>query len=398
MYSRISNNINYRFAIINLPNILNILIPILLIPIVVQSNGVEEFGRVIFYQGIIGIILIITENGLNTISLSELNKTNLNQIVFHLISIKLFLSILLLSLILLFIPNYDLFLFLFLSFSVIGQSLNVSYIYIFKKSETIYAILLLITKLISLAIFIIYFKKGILSYAIFLGVTEILIGFLSLLFCGNIKKILTVKMDIELMRNLFRRGLNFCKINLLSAGYSITIPIYLKFILGFEVIGIYGAIEKVYRGFCNISAPFNLILLGERKFESLKDFFQMKQAKIFLLLLLFSLLFVGIFADHIMIYLLTNIDYNTYRISFLVSLVIPVIVFFSRIFVINFFVKNALEIFLVPIYLRVFLISIPINIFFIYFFGLTGCIIGSIIVEVLCLYLLQFKKNIIIHE
>ena len=198
-------------------------------------------------------------------------------------------------------------------------------------------------------------------------------------------------MIVKFFKLLFLRGFNYTKINLLSSGYSITPPIYLKIFLGFEIIGIYGAVEKVYKGFCNLSAPFNLILLGERKFKSLFDFFQQKQVKIFFLLFVFSLIIVGLFAEYFMIYLLPEVNYETYQFSFLFSLLIPVIVFFSRIFVVNFYIKNSLEKMLLPIYLRVFLISIPIIPSLTYFFGLTGCIIGILIIEIFCLFKLQLK-------
>ena len=168
-------------------------------------------------------------------------------------------------------------------------------------------------------------------------------------------------------------------------------PIYLKIFLGFEIIGIYGAIEKVYKGFCNLSAPFNLILLGERKFKSLFNFFQQKQVKIFFSLFVFSLIILGFFAEYFMIYLLPEVNYKTYQFSFLFSLLIPIIVFFSRILVINFYVKNSLEKMLLPIYLRVFLISIPIIPSLIYLFGLTGCIIGILIIEIFCLFKLKLN-------
>ena len=285
----ISKNINYRFIVINIPNILNILIPILLIPIVITSTGIEEFGRVIFYQGIIGILLLISENGLNTISLSEFDKRNTNQIVFHTIVIKILIAILLLSLIIFFVPSKDNSLFLILYFLVLGQAFNVSYLYIFNKNETIYSLILIIVKLISVSLFLIFFKDNILIYAMFIGFTEILVGLFSLLFSGCLNKIITIKFNFDFFKLLFLRGFNYTKINLLSSGYSITPPIYLKIFLGFEIIGIYGAVEKVYKGFCNLSAPFNLILLGERKFKSLFDFFQQKQVKIFFLLFVFSL-------------------------------------------------------------------------------------------------------------
>jgi len=387
----ISKNINYRFIVINIPNILNILIPILLIPIVITSTGIEEFGRVIFYQGIIGILLLISENGLNTISLSEFDKRNTNQIVFHTIVIKILIAILLLSLIIFFVPSKDNSLFLILYFLVLGQAFNVSYLYIFNKNETIYSLILIIVKLISVSLFLIFFKDNILIYAMFIGFTEILVGLFSLLFSGCLNKIITIKFNFDFFKLLFLRGFNYTKINLLSSGYSITPPIYLKIFLGFEIIGIYGAVEKVYKGFCNLSAPFNLILLGERKFKSLFDFFQQKQVKIFFLLFVFSLIIVGLFAEYFMIYLLPEVNYETYQFSFLFSLLIPVIVFFSRIFVVNFYIKNSLEKMLLPIYLRVFLISIPIIPSLTYFFGLTGCIIGILIIEIFCLFKLQLK-------
>ena len=387
----ISKNINYRFIVINIPNILNILIPILLIPIVITSTGIEEFGRVIFYQGIIGILLLISENGLNTISLTEFDKTNSNRIVFHTIVIKLLIAILLLSLIIFFIPSKDTSLFLILYFLVLGQAFNVSYLYIFNKNETIYSLLLIIVKLISVSLFLIFFKDNILVYAMFIGFSEILVGLFSLLFSGCLKKITTIKLNFDFFKLLFLRGLNYTKINLLSSGYSMAPPIYLKIFLGFEIIGIYGAIEKVYKGFCNLSAPFNLILLGERKFKSLFNFFQQKQVKIFFSLFVFSLIILGFFAEYFMIYLLPEVNYKTYQFSFLFSLLIPIIVFFSRILVINFYVKNSLEKMLLPIYLRVFLISIPIIPSLIYLFGLTGCIIGILIIEIFCLFKLKLN-------
>lgn len=396
MKSQLYKNINYRFVIINVPNILNILIPIFLLPIVIHSTGIVEFGKLIYYQGIIGILLIISENGLNTISLSELNKINSEIIVYHVILIKLLISVVLLGLIFFFVPITDVFIFFTLYLSVFGQAVNVSYLYIFNKNETKYSLLLMGVKLISMLIYLGFLNKGILIYALFLGVSDILIGMSSLIFSGSFRKIISTRIDLSLFKSLWKRGFNFTKINLLSSGYSLALPIYLKFFMGFEIIGVYGAIEKVYRGFCNISAPFNLILLGEGSFKSIGNFFDIKQVRLFFILFILSLIFVGIFSENIMVYLISEVEFETYKFSFLISLLIPIVVFFSRIFVINFYVKNSLENNLFSIYLSVFLISIPMNIFSIYFFGLIGCILAALLIEVICLYKLNLKIKTIL--
>jgi O-antigen/teichoic acid export membrane protein len=254
----------------------------------------------------------------------------------------------------------------------------------------------MLVKLISTLIYLFFIKKGILIYALFLGTSDTLIGLSSLIFSGRFQKIFSNRIDLNLFKFLWKRGFNYTKINLLSSGYSLALPIYLKFFMGFEMVGVYGAIEKVYRGFCNISAPFNLILLNENDFKSIGNFFEIKQVRLFFVLFILSLFFVGIFSKNIMMFLISDVNFDTYKFSFLMSLLIPIIVFFSRIFVINFYVKNSLENNLFPIYLSVFLISIPLNIFFIYFFGLIGCIFAAVIIEIYCLYKLNTKLNTIL--
>jgi O-antigen/teichoic acid export membrane protein len=384
-----SNGLNYRFVLINVPNALNILIPIFLLPIVIGKTGLEEFGRVIFYQGLIGVALIISENGLNTIILSEIRENNASSIVFHTIFVKLVLSVLIFVSLVFFIPIPDVSLFLFLYFSVLGQALNVSYLYVFKRKEMHYTLCLLTLKCTALVLFICRYEEGVLIYGLFLGLTDFLIGFVSLVFSGTFKHIISTKINGVILKNLALRGMNLSKINLLTAGYSLAVPIYIKFFMGLEIVGIYGAIEKVYRGFCNISAPFNLILLGESRLDSVRDFFKMSQVRIFFGLFILTLITTGLFGEKIMYYLLNNLEYDKCRSAFLLSLLIPVVVFFSRMFVINFYVKRSLEQLLVPIYTRVFLVSIPINFFCIGFTGLTGSIIAVVLVEVFCLYMLQ---------
>ncbi len=386
MKSNIYGSINYRFVVINVPNILNVLIPIFLLPIVISSTGIEDFGKLIFYQGVIGILLIISENGLNTISLSEFNEINSDSLVYHVITIKILISLVLFGLILFFIPANDIYIFLILYLSVFGQAINISYLYIFRRNETVYSILLFGVKIISTIIYLGYIKTGILSYALFLGVGDVLIGLSSIIFSGCLRKIFFSGIDTNLFKYLCIRGFNYTKINLLSSGYSQALPIYLKFFLGFEIIGVYGAIEKIFRGFSNISAPFNLILLGESNLKSIHNFFEIKQVKLFFGIFILTLIFVGLFAENIMNYFISDVDFDTYRFSFLISLLIPVVVFFSRIFVVNFYVKNSLEKKLFPIYLSIFFISIPLNLFSIYFFGLFGCIVAALMIELLCLY------------
>jgi hypothetical protein len=396
MKSSIYKNINYRFFIINVPNVLNILIPIFLLPIVISSAGMAEFGKLIYYQGIIGILLLISENGLNTITLSIINRINLNTIVYHVILVKLLIALALYGVTFFFIPFSDVFFFFVLYSSVFGQAINVSYLFIFNRSETKYSLILMGLKLISLLIYLGFFQQGVFGYALFLSTSDVLIGLLSVIFSGHFQNIFSTRIDLNTVKYLWKRGFNFTKINLLSSGYTQVVPIYLKFFFGFEIIGIYGAIEKVFRGFCNISAPFNLILLRESNFISIRSFFELKQVRLFFALFLLSLFFVGLFSEFIMAYLIADVDFDTYKLSFLISLLIPIVVFFSRTLVINFYVKNSLEDNLYFIYLYTLLISIPLNIFSIYFFGLFGCIFSALIIEVFCLYKLKLKLRTII--
>lgn len=386
---RISKDINYRFLVINVPNILNIVIPLILVPIVIESYGIEEFGNVVFYQGVIGILLIISENGLNTISLAELRNNSANRVVFHTIIIKLITAVVLLLIVAFLIPKDDIVLFLCLFMSVFGQALNVSYLYIFKQNETVYSILSLAIKLLGLAFFLLFSERGILMYVLFLGISDFLLGLGSLILCGSFMQIIFVRLNVYFLKILLKRGVDFAKIQLLSSGYTTSLPIYLKLFGGLQMVGIYGAVERIYRGFSNLSAPFNLILLGERKFESLSDFFEMKQVKLFFVGFILVLSLFGWKADYIMPHLLPDVKFDTYKFSFYISLITPIIVFFSRAYVVNFYIKLALENQLVPIYLHVFLLSIPIYILGINFFGLIGCITGALLVEILCLIFLR---------
>ncbi len=385
----ISKNINLRFIFINFPNALNIAIPIILIPVVIAATGIVEFGRIIYYQGYISIALIISENGLNTIVLSAIKEDNSNQVVFHTILIKVLLAICLFGVMILLVPEDDIVLFSAMYFSVFGQALNVSYLYVFQKREGFYSFILLTTKFILLGVFFLLKIINILQYALFLGISEFLTGLFSLLLSGHFKGIICNKIDLPNLKILALRGLNFSSINLLSSGYSISIPIYLKIFSGLEITGIYGAIEKIYRGFCNVTAPFNLMLLGERNFVSVVDFFRMRQVRLFFAIFISVLVLVGFFDEILMFYILPSVNYKIFKYSFLLSLIIPIIVFFSRMFVINFFIKRSLEHKLIPIYFLVFAVSIPTHLTLIYFFGLIGSIFAVIISELICLYKLN---------
>ncbi len=388
-------NINFRFIILGIPNVLNILLPILIIPIVVNLSGIEEFGRVIFFQGILGLSLIFSENALNTITLADLNNENKSVLVSHTILSKLFLSSLILIFSLVFIPKEDVLLFLALNLFAIGQALNISFLYIYLKKEIIYSIIQLCIKVTAFLIFYISFKGNILYYALFIGLTELIIGFSTIIFSGKFREIISQKLKFRMIKDLWKRGFQITKITLLSAGYTNMVSIIIKFFYSYEVVGVYGAIEKIYRGLSNISAPFSLLLLGEGKFKTVSDLLKLKEVKQFLVLFFIVIINLFFLGEILLTYMLPNLTFKEYSLAYKISLLIPFIVLFSRIYMVNFFIKNNLEKHLFPLYLSLFVIAMPTLFLLIYVLGgVIGAVIGVFIIELICLFkLINSWKN-----
>tara|TARA_B100001093_G_scaffold336487_1_gene321354 strand:- start:21681 stop:22778 length:1098 start_codon:yes stop_codon:yes gene_type:complete len=358
--------------------------------LVIGVAGDLVFGDFIFKVFVVNLLWILIDVNQSVTGVIDL-KNKGDIIISHIIYSRLFLSILIFPIFLLFFCDSILYTSI-IYLIVIGKSININFYYIFLKKEKDFSVINLITRLGLLLLLYLLMGVSLLSFAIYLGVAEIII---SILLIHNLKlRIFSVTFKIIFQQ--LKRNLNSGSFTFLSSCYSFVPIIFLKFYSPLSIAD-YSILEKIFRGLSNISAPINNILLVEKSNKN-----NLSLNKIyFFLFLFFGLILLSFFLLSDIIYPLlfkTLADESIYALN--LSLLIPLIVFVSRFLVINIILDHQKDDLLPITYILTFIISIIINYILLVEFDLAiiGSILSIICVETICMLLLALSSKSILFN
>ncbi|MDG2492303.1 MAG: hypothetical protein P8M60_06040 [Flavobacteriaceae bacterium] len=370
---------------------MNLTLPLFIYTLVIRVTGDIDFGNFIFKVFVVNLLWVLIDFNQSVTGIIDLKKKG-ELIISYIIFSRLFTSIIIFPFFLLFF--FDSIIETLLVYLIIlGKSFNVNFYYIFLKKEKELSFINLLSRL-GLAL-IIYLLMGInlLSFAVYIGVAEIII---SALLLRNLKINIFI-VEIKIIFQQLKRNLNSGSSTFLSSCYSFVPIIFLKFYSPISIAD-FSIVEKVFRGLSNISAPINNILLVENsngKTLSIKKLY-------FLIFLLFSFTLLVVFKLSDIIYPLL---FNTLKAdsvySLNLSLLIPLIVFVSRFLVINVILDQQKDKILPLSYMLTLIISVIINYFLVV--GLDLALLGSILsiicTEIICmLILLSYSKSILFND
>ena len=377
-----------RYFFQSITSILNLILPLFVYTLVIGVTGEVVFGDFIFKVFVVNLLWVLIDVNQSVTGVIDLKKKG-NVIISHVISSRLFLSILIFPIYLLFFTDSILHASM-VYLIVIGKSLNINFYYIFLKKEKEFSYINIVSKLGLLLIIYFFMGVNLFSFAIYVGVVEIII---SILLIRHIK-LNIFPLNFNSIFKQLKRNLNSGSITFLSSCYSFT-PIILLKLYSPTSISDYSILEKVFRGLSNISAPINNILLVEKSNKH-----NLSISKIyFFIFLFFSLLLLMFYfiSDEIYPLIFKTLEAGSiYALN--LSLLIPLIVFVTRFVVINIILDNQKDDLLPFSYIITFIFSVVINYILLVEFDLAliGSIFSIICTEIFCLLMLVINSRSII--
>lgn len=396
-----------NFFSLSIFQLLNYLVPLLLIPFLIKTVGLEKFGLIMFVQAFMQYFVIFTDFGFNYIATKEISKFRDNQIlvseivnsVYIIKIILLIISFLILSCLIFSIDklyaNYEL---MYISFGiVVGQVLFPMWIFQGFEKMKIMVIINLIPKILilSLVFFIIKSEADYLLYALLWSLTFIISGVISILY---VRKYLYIEFRIEKL-SILLKYYNMSKDIFISNGasslYLTSNPVILGFVSTENAVAYYTIAEKSVRVIRYVLSPITQALFPHysTKFSNQSLSVSVGQIKslIFKLSPIIFLVTIGIivFAKHIVLILSGSVIQNIVVDIYILSLIIIFGTFNNIIGILGFINLNMTKEFKKNvIYTGLFSITIT-TILSIYYDDI-GASIGLVLSETLLLLLLIF--------
>lgn len=164
MINKIHNTILSNFFNLGVAKFIEIAIPIITIPLLIQRLGIELYGEYIYAFSIFAIFSILVKLGLDDYGVKQLtqeSKINHKSIVYSYYLVKLIFSILIicLTLSLTFLFNLPQLLFL-CSFVLLGDALDSVWFFLSRNSLKVFTVAKLFSKTLYLALLILLVKDG----------------------------------------------------------------------------------------------------------------------------------------------------------------------------------------------------------------------------------------------
>jgi polysaccharide transporter, PST family len=244
-----------NFLSLSVLQILNMFLPLLILPFLVRKLGLDNFGLLIFSQAFIAYFKLIIDYGFNISATREIsthkgNKEYISKVFYSVFFIKIFLLIISTVLISIIIFTFDLFrenyVLHYLSFSmIIGQMLFPVWYFQGIERMKMIAILNVIIKVIyTIMIFSFISSNEDLLYVVgFNSVSFIIIGIIAFYMAS--KDLKYVSVDYTYVISFFKESTNIFISNFFSSMYSITNSFLLGIFTNNTLVGVYGSFEKI---------------------------------------------------------------------------------------------------------------------------------------------------------
>lgn len=373
-------------------SISNFLIPLLLYKLSINEIGLENFGSIIFIISTSNFAWLFIDFNQTTTGIIDLKRKKQEVVINSIYTTRLAVFIFFMPFFLIIFQEKILYSFL-IYITNFFKSINPNMLLIFKKKEKYLALVSIFPRAI---IFSILYLKGsvdiidlILYFVLSEGVISIYLNI------NNGIRAKNIFFSQEIIKSQIRRNFKSGTANFFTVIYYYVPVFLLKYFFDSKVVGIYSILEKIFKGISNLTSPINHILLSKNIFKtSLFKGFKNRLNLIFLSLLILLLIFFGVFQNEILSIITSDLilEYIS-QWTFLSTLFIPLIIYFSRLLLVNFYLSNQYDNKLLKIYFRTLILSIISFPPLIYFEGVFGAILGLIFTEVFCFANLFFIAN-----
>lgn len=253
----LARNIIYKnFFSLSLLQAVNLLIPLIVTPYLVQVLGLNYFGKITFAASVMAFFVMVADYGFNLyltkeVALYREDKAKLNQIFTVSVYARVILVVasFLLLLMSLFIPRFgaDKTLFISSFCIVLGQSFVPTWIFQGLDSIKPLAIINGLIKVSYIAIVFILIKKpdDYVRVNVLWGINGILCAIVSIFFLLQRYKFVFVKTRVSEISSVFQKGVSF-----FLAGFSVNIYTFcssaiLGLFASYESVALFGVAEKI---------------------------------------------------------------------------------------------------------------------------------------------------------
>lgn len=251
---------------------INYFLPLLTLPYLVRVIGIDKFGTLALATAVIAFFAVVTDYGFNftatrEISLNKSNKQELNKIVSSVMTIKLifmFLSLLILVVLISFVQkfNHEAIIYLLTFGTVIGQVLFPVWFFQGMEKMQFITVVNIISKTLSTLCIFIFIKVPDDYYLVpILIATGSIVGGIYSLYL--IKKDFGIDFELQSRDELLKHikgGSNLFFTSMLSTLLSSSGLLILGFYASNGIVGLYAAIEKLFKAIVGLFAPITQAL------------------------------------------------------------------------------------------------------------------------------------------
>jgi len=310
-----------NFFSLSIFQLVNYLIPLLLMPFLIKTIGMEKFGLIMFAQAFMQYFVILTDFGFNYIATKEISKNRNNpklisEIVSAVYSIKIILlliSFLILSLLILWVEklyiNYDL---IYISFGiVVGQVLFPIWLFQGFEKMKIMVIINALSKILilSLVFLLIHSESDFMIFPLLWSLSFITAGIFSIFYIKKYFKIEYKIQKISVLIKYYNLSKDIFISNVVSSLYLTSNPVILGLVSTEIAVAYYTIAEKSVRVIRYVLSPITQAIFPHYSAKFSKQSFDtsLKQIKSLLLKLspIIFIIILGVifFARHIVFFL-----------------------------------------------------------------------------------------------
>lgn len=395
-----------NFSSLTTLQLLNMFLPLLILPFLVRNLGIENFGLLIFSQSFIAYFTLIIDYGFNISATREISThkddtNHISKVFYSVFFIKIFLlivSIILFSILVfsfdIFKDNYQLH---YITFSMIlGQMLFPVWYFQGVENMKMIAILNVIIKSIYTLMVFTYISSSadILYVAGFNSASFIIVGIIA--FYMAAKNLSFVSIDYNYAKTFFKESTTIFISNFFSSMYAISNSFLLGILTNNTLVGIYGSYEKIITALKSLYLPlyqalFPYVSRQPNKKEIIKKFIipiAISGLSIMIIFYIFSEFFINLlYKDHMLI---ANIHYFEYM------TIIPFLASINMLF--NFLYLNSMKMYKerMQVMIAAGLVNFAVAILLLNLdFGVLAVVVSYITTEIILLFVgFQFYKRV----
>lgn len=254
-----------NFLSLSVLQVLNMFLPLLILPFLVRKLGLDNFGLLVFSQAFIAFFTLIIDYGFNISATREISthkedKEYISKVFFSVFFIKVFLLIISIFIVTIIIFSFNLFkenyILHYITFSmIIGQMLFPIWYFQGIENMKIITILNVIIRLIYTIIIFTFINSSndLILVAIFNSISFIIVGVIA--FFIAYKNINFISLDFKYIKTFFIDSTSIFISNFFSSMYAISNSFLLGLFASNEIVGIYASFEKLITALKGLYLP-----------------------------------------------------------------------------------------------------------------------------------------------